>query len=260
MTPACWWCGQPEVTELAEAWGHEFQIETCCEARHQEVVEGMNDDPEWGAALLRRMGAEALLGYPLRRVPPDMGTGQILLDFELDVRPISRPLARAFVQRHHRHNRPLPIDRYRAGCWNGPTLVGVVVVGNPVSPALMNTGLVEVRRLCTDPGVPDTLRYKAASTLYAWAADTAERHGWRRIITYTLASESGLSLRYCKPRWRCEGPASREGASWAKRGPGRVVGPTEEKVLWSRALRPRVLRPIQMTFALPPQRRPRLAA
>jgi hypothetical protein len=262
MMPACWWCGQPEVTELAEAWGHEFQIETCCEARHQEVVEGMNDDPAWGLALLRSMGAEELLGYPLRRVPADMDAGQILLDYELAVRPIAQHRAQAFVAQHHGHNGALAIDRYRAGCWNGPTLVGVVVVGNPTSPALMNTGQVEVRRLCTDRSLPATIRYKAATALYGWAVDTAERKGWRRIITYTLASETGLTLRYCKPRWKCEGPASREGASWEKRGPNRKKGPTEAKVLWSRALHPRVPRPIQMTFALPPQRRPkpRLAA
>lgn len=258
--PVCWHCGGEEMTELAEAWGHEFQIECCCEGRHHEVVAEMNDDPEWALALLRGMDAEALLGYPLRRVPGDLDCGQILLDFELAVRPIAQHRAQAFVARHHSHNKPLRIDRYRAGCWNGPTLVGVVVVGNPTSPALMNTGQVEVRRLCTDRSLPATIRYKAATALYAWAADTAERKGWRRIITYTLASESGMTLRYCKPRWRCEGPASREGLSWAARGPGRSEGPTEEKVLWSRALRPRIPRPIQMTFKLPPQRRPRAAA
>ena len=30
-SPACLFCGEPELFEIAEVWGHEFMVETCCE-------------------------------------------------------------------------------------------------------------------------------------------------------------------------------------------------------------------------------------
>lgn len=247
----CLFCGEEEVVDLQEVWGHEFMLEACCEGQHDWLARNLADDPEWAARWLEVRGA-----WPLRRMAiTDDGYGQMLLDYGIALRRISREAAMAFVRQHHSHNGPLRIDRFRVAAWNGPTLVGVVVVGNPTTPSLMNRGWVEVRRLCTARTIPAELRYRAASALYDWAASEAERRGWRRIITYTLKSESGMTLRYTKPKWRRVGKASREGASWARRGANRVEGPTEEKVLWERVLSPRQPRMIQATFAFPRQAR-----
>lgn len=255
MTTACPFCRQPEQLEVFDAWGHDFMLETCCEARRDLAVQDMQEDPAYARALLASGGLDGL-----RRVAfADEGFGAVLLDFGLRIRPCNFADAQAFVAEHHDHNGTLPMDRFRAAIWNGPTLLGVVMVGNPTTPSLMNQGLVEVRRLCLDRAVANELRWKACSALYDWSAAEAERRGWRRIITYTLASETGMSLRYTRPRWKREGEASRPGHSWVARGRGRVVGPTEAKVRWSRVLAPAVPRPIQQTFAFPRQARRRAA-
>ena len=252
--PLCPYCGEPGVLDLFEIWGHDFQLETCCEGSYEDVCLSMAEDPEWAASLLRRLGAEHYTGRTLRRLVTTWdGCPKLAFDFDLDIRPVGRVEANRFVRAHHEHNGPLPIDRFRAAIFNGPTLLGVCIVGNPTPPAYMNRGWVEVRRLCLDRSVPDELRWKACSAFYAWAAREAERRGWRKITTYTLESESGMSLRYA--RWKREGAASREGHSWAARRPGRAAGPTEPKVLWSKTLRPVHARPIQRTFEWPRQAR-----
>lgn len=71
----CWFCGGPEVLELAEMWGHRFMWETCCEGLHESLCREVVDDPAWGRELLRRLGAEALTGHRLRRVADDARAG-----------------------------------------------------------------------------------------------------------------------------------------------------------------------------------------
>ena len=55
----CSFCGEPELVELFEMWGHEFMWETCCESLHHSLVEEVNADPAWGvsccAGLARRL-------------------------------------------------------------------------------------------------------------------------------------------------------------------------------------------------------------
>lgn len=74
-------------------------------------------------------------------------------------------------------------------------MVGVAIVGNPVSPALNGRGILEVNRLCIRRDLPRALAWNAASMLYGWCAREAERQGWRRIVTYTRIDEEGTSLR-----------------------------------------------------------------
>ena len=47
----CWFCGEPEVIELAEMWGHQFMWKTCCEALHESLCHHTRAD-ESGVSLV----------------------------------------------------------------------------------------------------------------------------------------------------------------------------------------------------------------
>ena len=227
------------MLEIAEIWsGHEFQLETCCFARHEEVVAEMADDPAWATDLLRQLGAEALTGHRLRRLHDDRYSPPVL-DFRLDVRPVAFPVMRDFVRRHHRHCPPPVTWRFGASIYNGWTRIGVVSVGNPVASAYMHRGWVEVNRLCVRHDLAPQLAWNACSQLYGHAAREAERRGFNKIITYVREDEDGTSLKAAG--WECEGAAG--GRSW--NSPARRRNPTNAfvpKVRWSRLLRPKPVR------------------
>ena len=236
LLAVCPWCREPAVLELAEAWtDHAFQLETCCEAAHEEVCAGLANDPAWARDLLRQLGAEVLLGGTLRRVA-DTGCGQLLLDWKLEIRPVSFAVAAGFVRRHHAHNAAPVAWRYGAAIANGPTrLLGVVMVGNPVARGLMGRGMVEVNRLCIRRDVPRVLAWNACSQLYGWAAREAETRGFSRIVTYTRADEDGTSL--TASGWARD--ARVRGRSWSSPARARRdQGVPIDKCRWSRALHP----------------------
>ena len=195
--PVCWFCGEPELTgDIGDIWvdGH-FQLDTCCQGLLDSVAAGMNDDPAWGRELLRRLGAEEITGQRLRRVSDGEG-GHPMLDYKLQVRPVSFRDAARFVEQHHTHCRPPLTWRFGHGVSNGGwRLMGVVMVGNPVARAFMGRNLVEVTRLCVRRDTEPMLRDGCCSKLYAAAARSAERAGFSRIISYTTAEEDGASVR-----------------------------------------------------------------
>jgi hypothetical protein len=235
----CVWCREQEVLEIADIWsGHEFSLETCCLARHEQVVAEMADDPEWATELLRQLGAEALTGHRLRRLYDDRGSTPVL-DYRLDVRPVAFATMRDFVRRYHRHCAPPVTWRFGASIWNGWTLIGVVSVGNPVAAAYMHRGWVEVNRLCVRHDLAPQLAWNACSQLYGYAAREAERRGFSKIITYVREDEDGTSLRAAG--WTCEGAAG--GRSWNRVSRRRnTTGAFVPKLRWSRQLRPRPAR------------------
>lgn len=241
MRVICPWCGDPEVLEIAEIWGgHEFALETCCFARHEQVVAEMADDPAWATELLRQLGAEVLTGHRLRRLYDDRYNTPVL-DFRLDIRPVSFAAMRAFVGRHHRHCAPPVTWRFGAAIFNGWSQIGVVSVGNPVAPAYMHRGWVEVNRLCVRPDTAPQLVWNACSQLYGHAAREAERRGFNKIITYTRQDEHGTSLR--ASGWECEGQGG--GRSWNTRLRRRNTAEAfVPKLRWSRLLKPRAPRHI----------------
>ncbi|GAA2653475.1 XF1762 family protein [Nonomuraea recticatena] len=107
----------------------------------------------------------------------------------LTVVPITLQTARAFIAWSHRHLMPPQGAKYAIGLNSGTTLVGVVVAGRPVARAFDDGLTIEVTRLSTD-GAPN-----ACSMLLGAAWRTARAMGYRRLITYTLATEPGTSLR-----------------------------------------------------------------
>jgi len=106
LQPTCWFCGEPELLEICDIWtDHNLTLNTCCAGLLEEVAAEMQHDPEWARDLLRRLGAEALTGQRLRRVCDGEG-GTPMLDYKLQVRPVTFRDVCAFVRRHHAHNAP----------------------------------------------------------------------------------------------------------------------------------------------------------
>lgn len=131
--------------------------------------------------------------------------------------------ANAFVAAHHRHHKPVVGHLFSIGAIMGDKIVGIVIVGRPVSRMCDDGATAEVTRLCTD-GTKN-----ACSFLYGAAARAAFALGFRRIGTYILASEPGTSL--MAAGWRMIGETS--GGSWSRSDRPRVdKHPTQPKLLF----------------------------
>jgi hypothetical protein len=101
-----------------------------------------------------------------------------------------------FIAKHHRHHSPSQGGIVALGLWEGTKLVGVSVLGRPVSRMLQEQGIVECVRSCVLPdleGVGDHANC-AASVLAARLRRVAQSLGFARMVTYTLPTESGSSL------------------------------------------------------------------
>ena len=115
----------------------------------------------------------------------------------LDIVPVSLKEANAFVERYHRHHKPVVGHKFSIGATDGETIVGVAIVGRPVSRYLDDGMTLEVTRCCTDG------TRNACSILYSAAWRAARAMGYKKIITYILESESGVSLK--ASGYRCIG-------------------------------------------------------
>ena len=101
----------------------------------------------------------------------------------------------------------------------------MVTVGQPVARNNMDGYTAEVTRCCTDrtPHV--------ASKLYAAAWRAARAMGFKRLITYTLIEETGVSLDAAG--WKVVGQT--KGGTWNRPECGRPrvdKHPTGQKTLW----------------------------
>jgi len=104
--------------------------------------------------------------------------------------PVSWGESCGFVDLWHRHHRPPRGYKFAVGVANDQdVLVGVAIVGRPVASAFQDGLTLEVNRTATD-GTPN-----ANSMLYGACARAAFALGYRRLVTYTQAGESGASLR-----------------------------------------------------------------
>lgn len=137
--------------------------------------------------------------------------------------PVDLDEANEFVARHHRHHKPVVGHKFSIGAASGEAIVGVCIVGRPVSRMRDDGVTLEVTRLCTDG------TRNACSFLYGAAARAAFALGYKRIGTYILASENGASLR--ASGWRLIGQSG--GGSWSRGSRPRVdTHPTEPKLLF----------------------------
>lgn len=103
--------------------------------------------------------------------------------------PITLKAANEHVAKLHRHHKPSVGHKISIGLKEDDELIGVAILSRPVARKLDDGKQIEVIRCCTDG------TYNACSLLYSNAAKIAQLLGYERIITYTLPSEGGASLR-----------------------------------------------------------------
>jgi hypothetical protein len=109
----------------------------------------------------------------------------------VDVVPLTLPQANEVVRRLHRHHAPIPggFAWFCVGAVIDGRIVGTAIAGRPTNRNNDDRQTVEVLRVATD-GSPN-----APSALLGACARAARAIGARRILTYTLSTESGASLR-----------------------------------------------------------------
>jgi hypothetical protein len=132
----------------------------------------------------------------------------------LTIVPLDFDEANEFIRQFHRHHKPISAGyKFCVGVSDGQKIVGAAIIGLPLARARNDGFTLEVRRTCTD-GTKNV-----NSMLYGSSWRAAKALGYHKLITYTLPTESGASLR---------------GAGW------RVIGETEDARGWNRPKRPRV--------------------
>jgi hypothetical protein len=108
----------------------------------------------------------------------------------LELYPIKRKPAFAFVLKHHRHNRSLPAgDVIRVALADDGEIVSVAIAGYPSAEGLNDGRSLEVTRVCT------LGTRNACSMLYGALGRAAKALGFKTLWTYTLESEPGVSPR-----------------------------------------------------------------
>jgi hypothetical protein len=146
----------------------------------------------------------------------------------LQLQPVTLEEACEFIARHHRHHLPPVGWRFGVAANDGERVVGVAVLGRPVSRIIQSAEpyTMELTRLCTDG------TRNAASFLLGAARRATFALGYKRLITYTLEEEGGVSLRAAG--WREIGRAG--GGEWNRPSRPRVdKAPTGQKTLWEAA-------------------------
>lgn len=123
---------------------------------------------------------------------------------ELVLRPMHYRGACAFIEKHHRHHRPPQGYKYAVAVSKEDKIVGVAVAGRPLSRYLDDGWTLEVTRVCSD-GTKNV-----CSMLYAACRRIAKEMGYKQLVTYTLDTESGISLKAAG--WTRAGKAG--GKSW----------------------------------------------
>lgn len=172
---------------------------------------------------------------PAGRVP-DVGDARS--DFMgLTLRPIDLVTARRFVAEYHRHNIPPVGWKWGVGVECEGVLVGVAMASRPVARNLDDGRTLEVIRTCT------TGAKNANSMLYGAIARAAKALGYSKLVTYTLASEPGTSLRAAGWAACAEVAAAR---TWSSEGHrrqryqenlfGEQRRPMEAKTRWEKSL------------------------
>ncbi len=105
--------------------------------------------------------------------------------------PMTMVDAKRFVGTFHRHNRPPLGGIFSVGLCNNDTVIGCAIVGRPVARALDDGYTLEVTRTCVSEDAPKG----SVSMLYGACRRAAAALGYNKIITNTLQTESGSSLR-----------------------------------------------------------------
>lgn len=143
--------------------------------------------------------------------------------------PVDWPTIVGFVTEWHRHHRPPTGWKFGVGVADDDDVLrGVASVGRCVA-AAFNDGLtLEVNRTVTD-GYPN-----ANSMLYGACARAGFALGYRRLVTYAQAGETGASLRAAGWRIVAQRPARSGWDTPSRRRDGRGVDGIP-RTLWEAA-------------------------
>lgn len=142
---------------------------------------------------------------------------------KLTIVPLGLKGANDYVEKMHRHHKPVRGCKFCIGVMSDGELHGVAICGRPVSRYYDNGLTLEITRLCTDG------TFNACSKLYGACVRIARNMGYTRIVTYTLESEDGASLR--ASNFRYDGRAGKP--MWTGSRSGRDTGaPKEFKKRW----------------------------
>ena len=117
----------------------------------------------------------------------------------LNFRNIKWSEAKPFVEKYHRHSKPLVrhlfsigVDDWEPRFWGEDIrIVGVAQVNRCSSAWSKNYHMVELSRLCVIPGEYDNL----ASKLLGRALSACEAMGFSTVISYTQPHESGSTYK-----------------------------------------------------------------
>lgn len=104
--------------------------------------------------------------------------------------PVYQRQAFEYIDKIHRHHKKPVGSIFQIGLMDVcGHLAGVAVVGRPVARLIDASEVCEVTRMCTNG-------YKnGCSKLYSTCARIAKEMGYKKIITYILESETGVSLK-----------------------------------------------------------------
>jgi len=143
----------------------------------------------------------------------------------LELIPITLVEANQFIKENHRHHQAVPGCKFCIAISDGEKIVGVAIVGRPVARYLDDGWTLEVNRTCTD-GTKNV-----NSMLYGACQRAAFAMGYKKLITYTLSEEGGVSLK--ASNWKCIGEVG--GGSWSRRNRPRVdMHPLQKKLRWEK--------------------------
>ncbi len=143
---------------------------------------------------------------------------------KLTIVPIGFDEACAFVAKHHRHHRPPVGHKFSIAVADEANEVrGVAIVSRPVARMMDDGWTMEVSRVATD-GCPN-----ACSALYGACRRAVFALGYRKLVTFTLNTEPGTTLRAAG--WKCLGEAG--GGSWSRPSRPQVdKHPLQAKLKW----------------------------
>lgn len=145
----------------------------------------------------------------------------------LHIVPIRYRDACDYVNKNHRHhNAPSGCEFCISVRDENNEIHGVAIAGRPVSRHLDNGITLEITRVCTDG------TRNACSMLYGACVRIAKEMGYKKVVTYTLQSENGASLK--ASNFTNEGEAG--GIKWnGVRDRGQDI-PHEMKTRWTKTL------------------------
>ena len=147
---------------------------------------------------------------------------------QLTLVPVTLKDARKWVDMHHRHHKAPQGGLFAIGLARSGEFIGVAIVGRPVAGNRMNDNgwVAEVTRLAVLENTSN-----ACSKLYGACWRAAKALGYKRLITYTLQSEPGTSLRAAG--WQLVAEVA--GTSWNTTLRPRIdKHPLEDKFRWER--------------------------